>query len=341
MFMDSFRLTAVALDLFDGEGGGGESAGTGAEGTGNGGSGGHEPIVYQRKNGRKTGDMDKVVYGKQPTSGGQTDAASQDSDAGRDDAGRPADKQEEAGAETPEAKRARFQALINGEFKDEFSSEFQNLFNRRFKDAKANEETLGKQKPIMDMLLSKYGIQDGDLSRLSSAIENDNAMWQQAADSAGVDVDTYKTQMRQQQTIKGLQEQLNAIKDSQQESERQRLAREQLQGWYDEGEALKAQYPDFNFAAEIRNPQFQAMLRAGTPVKHAYEVLHLNQILADASSRAEKRVADSVKAKGSRPAENGMSAQSGIVYKSDVSKLTKKDRAEIAARAARGETITF
>lgn len=329
MVMDEPKLLQVKLNLFDGEGGGGAGDGagtTGAEGTAE--TGTHEPIVYQKRNARKTGDLGNVVYGKQ--------TSSESSGAGNNAAGDSGTEGESA-----EAKKARFQGLINGEFKDEFQNEFQTIFNRRFKDAKANEETLGKQKPIMDMLLTKYGISDGDMTKLSAAIENDNAMWQDAADYAGVDVETYKNQVKQQQTIKGLQEQLNAIKSQNQQTERQKAAEAQLQAWYDEGEALKETYPDFNFAAEIKNPHFQALLKAGTPVQHAYEVLHLNQIMANATARTEKRVTDSVRAKGRRPAENGMQAQSGIIYKTDVSKLSKKDRAEIAARAERGEMITF
>ena len=56
---------------------------------------------------------------------------------------------------------------------------------------------------------------------------------------------------------------------------------------------------------------------------------------------AAQQVTDNVRARGARPAENGVSSGSGFLVKSDVSKLTKKDRAEIARRAAHGEKIVF
>lgn len=117
------------------------------------------------------------------------------------------------------------------------------------------------------------------------------------------------------------------------------------QKWYAEGEQLKADYPDFDLGTEARNPQFLSMLKSGVPVKLAYEVLHMDGIKAvvaqAAAQRTEKQVVDGIRAKGARPPENGTAAQSGFTVKDDVSKLTKKDRAEIARRAARGERITF
>ena len=87
------------------------------------------------------------------------------------------------------------------------------------------------------------------------------------------------------------------------------------------------------------------MLKAGVPVQHAYEVIHMDAIKAgvaqSAAQTAARQVTDNVRARGARPAENGVSSGSGFLVKSDVSKLTKKDRAEIARRAAHGEKIVF
>ena len=60
-----------------------------------------------------------------------------------------------------------------------------------------------------------------------------------------------------------------------------------------------------------------------------------------AAARAEKRVADHIKARAGRPAENGIAAHSGFITKDDPSRLKREDFEEIAKRAARGETIRF
>ena len=55
------------------------------------------------------------------------------------------------------------------------------------------------------------------------------------------------------------------------------------------------------------------------------------------SSKDEERLLSQKR----RPVENGLSAQSPAIIKTDVSKLTPEQRALIAKRAAMGETITF
>ena len=55
----------------------------------------------------------------------------------------------------------------------------------------------------------------------------------------------------------------------------------------------------------------------------------------------KKNTVAKIKNKSSRPAENGTSSSSSAIVKSDVSNLTKADRAEIARRAAKGEIISF
>ena len=76
-------------------------------------------------------------------------------------------------------------------------------------------------------------------------------------------------------------------------------------------------------------------------MKQAYELIHPEVVEIRISERAARQVTDNIKARGMRPTEGAVGSESGITVKSDVTKLTKKDRAEIARRAARGERITF
>ena len=55
----------------------------------------------------------------------------------------------------------------------------------------------------------------------------------------------------------------------------------------------------------------------------------------------EQKLAGSIAANGARPVENGMKHQGATVVKSDVTQLTKKDRAEVNRRALNGEKISF
>lgn len=340
----------IDLCLFDG---GAAAGGDGTGGITGGGTTETGPAVAGQ--GKATGDRGKEGAsvagkreGRRTGQGGSLDRSKGERRA----AGRPGDQPEAQGKrvtaltgsepDSPEGRkqerRKRYQELINGEFRDFYSEDTQNIINRRFKETKGLEERLGKSQPILDLLMERYGIGDGDTERLQKAIEAENADLARAAKTAGLSVEEYRRLQRFRNENRDLLD-----------AQRQRQVREkvevQLRQWYGEGEKLQKLYPGFDLGAEAKNPRFLALLRSGIPVRHAYEVIHMDEIkariAAATAKNTEKQVVDAIRAKGVRPAENGTAAQSGFTVKGDVSKLTRKDRAEIARRAARGEKITF
>ena len=108
---------------------------------------------------------------------------------------------------------------------------------------------------------------------------------------------------------------------------------------------MRARFPAFSLAREAENPEFRGLLRAGLPLERAYLAAHFDELLSDAVRAAaditEKRVADSVRAKGQRPAEAGLGRPTPPARGGEVARLTKRERAEIARRAMRGERIEF
>ena len=149
-----------------------------------------------------------------------------------------------------------------------------------------------------------------------------------------------------------MQQENEALKRQEEDRQRQQKADETYNDWIRQASELvgtadaPGEYPDFDLKREVaENPRFIAMLRAGVPVKDAYEVSHLGDIqarnAAKAAAEMEKRVMDNVRAKGMRPNENGTTSQPGVIVKNDPSKFTKADRAEIARRVRRGERIVF
>ena len=119
-----------------------------------------------------------------------------------------------------------------------------------------------------------------------------------------------------------------------------------LQKWFQEAEALKQVYPNFdiNFEAD-NNPQFLSLLEKGVPMQHAFELCHLDEIkqgvAASTARAAQRQITANIRARGSRPAEAGANPGAPFTVKSDVTKLSKKDRAEIAKRVLGGERIVF
>lgn len=281
----------------------------------------------------RSGEYASVKFGKQETPAETAPAAAQEksSDAG-------SDTKDAKASDTPKDRRKAFDKMINGEFKDIFTEKTQNLINARFKETKALEAQNAKAQPIMDMLMQRYNITDGDLTKLQTAIEQDDAYWSQAANEAGMGVEQFKE-------LQKLKRENAAFNAERQRAQNQELINTRIQGWITEGEAVKAKFPDFDFYAESEDPQFMAMLRAGVPVEHAYKVKHFDRIMADTTATAkaatEKQIVDHVRAGGTRPVENGTAARSAFTVKDDVTRLSKADRAEIAQRVLRGETIKF
>ena len=320
----------VTLNLFDGAAG---AAASGAgEGAGSGTQGETQQTSPAATRRGSSGEYSNVKFGKQ-----DQPAAAGGQQANPPDAGEESKKQGvETTSDTLEDKRRAYRAMVDGEYKDQYTEDTQRIIDRRFRETKNLETQLSQQKPILDMLMQRYKIGDGDLGKLTQAIENDNAYWSQAAEEAGMSVEQYKQ-------FQKLQRENAALLRAQRMRQNQQAAQQQLQKWYSEGEQVKAVYPDFDLGAESKNPQFISMLKAGVPVQHAYEVIHMDEIKAGVAQstarQTEKQVVDGIRAKGNRPAENGTSSQSAFTVKDDPHKWTKQDRAEVARRVARGETI--
>ena len=77
-------------------------------------------------------------------------------------------------------------------------------------------------------------------------------------------------------------------------------------------------------------------------VSQEYAQALLEAACVRAGRSAEQRVAEHIRARGLRPAENGLGGGgAGIVVRPDVSRMSRADRAELAARAERGERVTL
>ncbi len=121
--------------------------------------------------------------------------------------------------------------------------------------------------------------------------------------------------------------------------------RKRTKKWMEEAKELSEKYPDFDIEAIADDPKFIQMLKAGIDMKSAYYALHheeiLDKMVKQAREDASLKITDSIRAKGKRPDENGIAGKSTAIFKTDVSKLTSKERAEIAKRVKKGETIRF
>ncbi|MBR6315888.1 MAG: hypothetical protein IKR58_02680 [Lachnospiraceae bacterium] len=321
--MKPLELIHVKLDYFDGEGAG--AAPAAAEGPGEQG----EQLLAEAaaRNGRhkKADPFENVVFGKQPEP--QPDKGS-DSQVAADPQG------VKTSERTLDDKRKAYDELINGEYKEFYTKDTQNLINRRFKETKDLEKQVADAKPVLDMLMQRYGAKD--MASLQTAIEGDSAYWQEAADDAGMSVSQFMEFQKLQRENRALLQQQEAVLN-------QKRVDQQLALWSREAEALKQLYPNFSLEAEAQNPDFINLLQSGTPMEHAYKVLHLDEILNNernvTAANTEKQVMDNIRARGQRPQEAGLNSNNAITYKTDVSAMSDKEILEMARRANRGDVI--
>ena len=337
----------VILSLFDG-GAAAAGAAAGASGGAEGGASAQGDTTNASSSSTrkgKTGEYANVVFGKQETHDNTGTSSGEPKGEGAKM------QQHDAGAagKGGEDLKKEFLDLVNGKYKDVYTAETQRIINRRFGEEKAKDKKLADSQPIIDTLMRHYGVTDGDMSKLRAAFEGDAAinsvLYNAEAESMGMSVEQYREYARMQQENE-------ALKRQEEDRQRQQKADETYNDWIRQASELvgtadaPGEYPDFDLKHEVaENPRFIAMLRAGVPVKDAYEVSHLGDIQARSAAKAaaemEKRVMDNVRAKGMRPNENGTTSQPGVIVKSDPSKFTKADRAEIARRVRRGERIVF
>ena len=236
-----------------------------------------------------------------------------------------------------EDKGKAFKSLIEGEYKDEYTKATQDIINRRFKETKNLQKQVDDFKPVMDMLMERYGV--SDLSGIQQALENDNGYWEQAAYDAGFnDVDQFKQ-------FKQLERQNRALQAAEQQRLEVERANAQMAQWDQEARAFAAKNPNFNLEQECKNPQFLDMLGRGLPVEYAYNALHydddINAAISDTAKSVEKKTVDNIRARGMRPSENGMSSTKAIETSKNISGLSAREMQDMVRKARSGEIITF
>ena len=299
------------LQLFA-EGGG--DGGTGAEGA----TGASATAAVSQNKGVKSNPLADVQYGIQPKE--ETSPAAKV-------------------VENPtEDRNAKFEALIKGEYKDLYDARVSDTVQKRLKGSKETVERYEALAPTIEALAKKYGVDPSDIKALNKAIEEDDSYYEEEALEKGITVEQLKE-------IRKMEKENAELKKQMEEQNRKENANKIYSQWMEQAESTKQIYPSFDLRAEMQNSKFVDLLRSNIDVRTAYEVIHKDDIIAGAmqftAKKVEQNLTNKIIANGARPAENGNSSQGASVTKSDVSALTKADRAEIARRVARGDKISF
>ena len=249
------------------------------------------------------------------------------------------------GASTEQPDKAALFAQMTGEggeYAEQFSQAVaqaaEKAVQRRLKPMGRMKDQLTAQQKLIDAVSLRYGVDGADLDALQKAISDDTSYIERIADEKGMTMEQAAGWLKDQQKLQEFNRKLAEMETRQRiETNRQLLA----QGI----EETKQTYPDFDFDTEAQNPQFMQLL-GPLSVIGAYEAIHRDEIRGNlirmAAQETEKRVTDTIRANGMRPAENGINGTAGVVpTKLDLNKMSKKELDDIIKRGQRGEKLSF
>lgn len=249
----------------------------------------------------------------------------------------PQNTEADQNGETPD-KSAEFERLIKGEFREQYEQRIKENMNRRFKESSYLRNRLAQNDEIIDMLKTRYGIESGDYQEIAEALKNDNGYIKEEAEKNGMNPETL-------QRLRQLEFENASMKRTMQAQREDMQMKSTVRGWIADSEEILKSHPDFDLEKEAENPAFVRLLKSGVDLKSAFYALHHKEIVDSLVEKTREetlqRTTDNIRARGTRPVENGLSQKSTAIVKTDVSKLTPAERAEIARRVASGEEISF
>ena len=259
--------------------------------------------------------------------------------------GKDGEEKGEGKTKSPEERRKAFGELLRGEYADLTEELMQNAVT----EAARRLEASPAMKGLMQALQEKYGTDANDLVALTEAVRTgavkDDACYEKLAMEKGVSTRTARELDKLESQNKHLTEQQQMIQQMERQRVQQARIAELQAGWDREAEQLKAQYPDFNMAEVLANPEVEKMMRSGVSMTNAYRSAYFDHILkqqqAATARQVEQGVVNRMQQRNARPGENGTRPGGAVQTKIDVSHMSRKEMEEMEKRVMRGEVITL
>jgi hypothetical protein len=146
---------------------------------------------------------------------------------------------------------AAFDALINGDYKEQYDKRVKAAIDRRFKEnsqreaqTKDTETKLGKAQAVLDMLGAIHGVDSSDADAISKAIENDEHYWADIAMEKGITAQAAKEQFKREADNKRLLRENAQLVESINAEKRQKQTDALYTDWLAQAEKVKTEYQD-------------------------------------------------------------------------------------------------
>lgn len=212
----------------------------------------------------------------------------------------------------------------------EYNAEIQKIVKSRLKDDGESKAILDILSPALQHLAKANGMDPQNMD-YTALVKHITGEYETKALELGVSKETAMMLDQQQRTVEQMKFQNHISKLEQQ------------------GEALKAVFPNFDLRTEMQNPVFARLTSpsVGLSVEDAFHAVHRQEIQAQsmqvAAQKTKEMVSNAIQSGTNRPDETGTAAQAPSVSQFDYKNATPAQRKalkdEIRRAAARGEKI--
>ena len=324
--MDHYKW--LNLQLFAGEGDGGEGAATGENSV----DAGHQRL-------RELGVPEDKIRKNRAYMLNTPPARQQESEKQPEQAAAAENPTEEKQTDTP-ARMSWDEIMAD----PEYNKQMQATVQSRLRSAKGAEDALGKLTPALELLARKHGLDPAamDYDALAKAISDDESYYEDKALEMGVSVET-AMQIDKQERDTARQQRQEA-----QNLEQQKI-QQHFQKLQQQGEEMKKVFPNFDLRQELQNPAFVRMTspNVGISVEDAYYAIHRKELQTAAmqvtAQKTAQKVSNAIQAGTRRPAENGINGQAPSVTNFDYRAASKAERQalkdHIRSEAAQGRKV--
>ena len=325
------------LQLFAGEGAGGDGGGEGANTGDNAVDPGQQRLLELGVPADKIRKRAKTQTAKAPETAVKA-TPQQDTEQ---------DAQQDATATTTDETKSEAPARMSWDeimADPEYNKQMQSVVQSRLKSAKGAEETLAKLTPALELLARKHNLDPAnmDFDALTKAISDDDGYYEEKALSMGVSVETAKKiDQEERATARQQREEARTVE--------QQKIQQHIQKLEQQGNELKKTFPAFDLRTELQNPAFARMTspNVGISVEDAYYAVHRNEIQTAAmqvtAQKTAQKISNSIQAGQRRPDEAGTSGQAPSVTSFDYRNASPEQRAALKKRimdeAAQGRKV--
>lgn len=227
---------------------------------------------------------------------------------------------------TTETKRSYADLIKSEEYRDEHKAYMDKAIGDRLKKYKGMEDSMSKQKALLDTVAQKYGVNpesENFLQELGEKIEADDSYYENYAMEHDISAEEARR-------IVTMERKVAQIEAREAEAKKQEQMRQQIMTLRQNAEKTKAQFPGFDLDLEMQDERFRRLCATNNgDTTAAYMACHWNEILPAtvqmASRQIQAQTANAVASNSARPIENGISSSAPSVVQDDFKNMSLAD----------------